>query len=100
MITLVRFPASHLTWYPITPTDFTGAAREKGIGDGADTNFNYPLPRGTQDDDYCTTLKTATANILNFNPAYLLVRSSYTPLYGRADADCTTLQPRRRYLRG
>jgi len=52
---------------------FTGAATEKGIGEGIGTNFNYPLPRGTQDDDYCATLKTATENIRNFDPAYLLV---------------------------
>jgi acetoin utilization deacetylase AcuC-like enzyme len=81
MIILVWLPSSRPTWYSIPPTDFTGAATEKGIGEGVGTNFNYPLLRGTQDDDYCATLKTAIENIRNFNPAYLLVRSSYTPLF-------------------
>ncbi|KAH9969117.1 hypothetical protein BC827DRAFT_1258004 [Russula dissimulans] len=52
---------------------YTGEATENGTGEGTGTNFNYPLPRGTQDDDYCTALKTAIVNIRNFNPAYLLV---------------------------
>lgn len=58
----------------ISPADFTGAVSEKGIGEGVNTNFNYPLPRGTQDSDYCATLLKAAENIRTFDPVYLLVR--------------------------
>ncbi|KAF8499251.1 Arginase/deacetylase [Russula emetica] len=52
---------------------FTGAVTEKGIGEGVNTNFNYPLPRNTQDDDYCTALRKAIKDIRRFDPAYLLL---------------------------
>jgi len=52
---------------------FTGAVTEKGIGEGVNTNFNYPLPRDTQDDDYCTALRKAIEDIRRFDPAYLLL---------------------------
>jgi len=46
---------------------------EKGIGKGVNTNFNYPLPRGTQDGDYCAALRKAIEDIRRFDPVYLLV---------------------------
>ncbi|KAI0005557.1 Arginase/deacetylase [Russula compacta] len=52
---------------------FTGAVTEKGIDEGVDTNFNYPLPQGIQDGDYCATLQKATENIRSFDPGYLLL---------------------------
>ena len=70
------------------PIDFTGAVTEKGIGEGVNTNFNYPLPRDTQDDDYCTTLRKAIEDIRKFDPAYLLLRFC-TSIYGRDDTDRT-----------
>ena len=68
--------------------DFTGAVTEKGIGEGLNTNFNYPLPLDTQDFDYCTALQKATEDIRRFGPAYLLLRFC-TPIYGREDTDHT-----------
>ncbi len=76
-----------------TPTVFTGTVKEKGIGEGANTNFNYPLPRGTQDSDYCATLRKAIEDILRFDPVYLLVRLSCTPVCIRGDTDRMVLQP-------
>jgi acetoin utilization deacetylase AcuC-like enzyme len=55
-------------------SDFTGSTAEKGIGDGVNTNINYPLPRGTQDSDYCATLSNAVQDIKKFDPEYLLLR--------------------------
>ncbi|KAI9513087.1 Arginase/deacetylase [Russula earlei] len=52
---------------------FTGAVTEKGVGEGMNANFNYPLPRGTEDSDYCAALLEATENIRKFDPGYLLV---------------------------
>jgi acetoin utilization deacetylase AcuC-like enzyme len=69
----------------VSLTDFTGAVTEKGIGEGVNTNFNYPLPRGTQDGDYNATILKATENIRRFDPAYLLVRLSCTPVYDRSN---------------
>jgi acetoin utilization deacetylase AcuC-like enzyme len=62
-------------------TDYTGAVTETGMGEGVNTNFNYPLPRGTQDGDYCAALRKATETIRTFDPAYLLVRLSCSPVY-------------------
>ncbi len=76
-----------------TPTVFTGTVKEKGIGEGANTNFNYPLPRGTQDSDYCATLRKAIEDILRFDPVYLLVRLSCTPVCIRGDTDRMVFQP-------
>ncbi len=66
----------------ISPADFTGAVTERGIGEGVNTNLNYPLPRGTQDSDYCATLLKAAENIRTFDPVYLLVRLA-CPIYNR-----------------
>jgi acetoin utilization deacetylase AcuC-like enzyme len=70
------------------PLDFTGAVTEKGIGEGVNANFNYPLPRDTQDDDYCTALRKAIEDIRRFDPAYLLLRFC-TSIYSRYNTDRT-----------
>ncbi|KAH9043658.1 Arginase/deacetylase [Lactarius pseudohatsudake] len=54
---------------------FTGSTTEKGIDDGVDANINYPLPRGTQDSEYCAALSNAVEDIKKFDPRYLLLRS-------------------------
>jgi hypothetical protein len=85
----------------IPPTGYTGAVTEKGLGEGVNTNFNYPLPRGTQDGDYCAALLKAIENLRRFNPAYLLVRLSCTPVYDSGNTNCVFIyvyQSRRRYL--
>ena len=54
--------------------DFTGSTAEKGMDNGVNANINYPLPRGTQDSDYCATLSNAVEDIKRFDPGYLLLR--------------------------
>lgn len=72
-ITLVYLDA-HL-WYQLRFfSDFTGSATERGMDNGVNTNINYPLPRGTQDSDYCAALSNAIQDIKKFDPGYLLLR--------------------------
>ncbi|KAI9445365.1 Arginase/deacetylase [Lactarius indigo] len=52
---------------------YTGSTTEKGIDDGVGANINYPLPRGTQDSDYCAALSNAVGDIKKFDPGYLLL---------------------------
>lgn len=52
---------------------FTGSTTEKGIDNGVNTNINYPLPRGTQDSDYCAALSNAFRDIKRFDPGFLLL---------------------------
>ncbi|KAH8991936.1 Arginase/deacetylase [Lactarius akahatsu] len=52
---------------------FTGSTTEKGIDDGVGANINYPLPRGTQDSEYCAVLSNAVEDIKKFDPGYLLL---------------------------
>ncbi|KAH9082249.1 Arginase/deacetylase [Lactarius deliciosus] len=52
---------------------FTGSTTEKGIDDGVGANINYPLPRGTQDSEYCAALSNAVEDIKKFDPEYLLL---------------------------
>lgn len=80
-----------MIYHPLA--DFTGARTENGMGDGVNTNFNYPLPRGTQDSDYCATLLKAVENIRGFDPAYLLLRC-LGPIETRRNADRTVYQSR------
>jgi len=54
-------------------SDFTGSTTEKGIDNGVNTNINYPLPRGTQDSDYCAALSNAFRDIKRFDPGFLLL---------------------------
>ena len=79
-------------------SDFTGSTAEKGLDDGINTNINYPLPRGTQDSDYCAALSKAVQDINKFNPGYLLLRF-FVLFYVGPNADRTLYQLGRRYLR-
>ncbi len=83
--------ASDVSYF--APTDFTGTVTEKGIGEGTNTNFNYPLPRGTQDSDYCAALRKGIEDVRRFDPVYLLVRLSCTPVCNRGDTDRMVFQP-------
>ena len=58
-----------------TSTDFTGRKTETGVGAGEGYIVNYPLPRGSTDDDkYCDTLREAVQRVRQFEPAFLIVR--------------------------
>jgi acetoin utilization deacetylase AcuC-like enzyme len=52
---------------------FTGFEDEKGIGDGAGFNVNYPLPETCTTRIYQDTLIKALKKIKTFNPRFLLV---------------------------
>lgn len=52
---------------------FAGFADEKGEGDGAGYNINYPLPEKSTVERYHRTLQKAMREIRNFNPAYLVI---------------------------
>lgn len=52
---------------------FWGAADEAGAGEGAGTNFNYPLQLGITDAEYLHTLELALANIARFAPQWLVL---------------------------
>jgi len=43
------------------------------MDNGVNTNINYPLPRGTEDSDYCAALSNAVQDIKRFDPGYLLI---------------------------
>jgi len=45
---------------------FWGYAHERGQGAGLGYNLNLPLARGTNDDDFLTTLNTALTQVRNF----------------------------------
>ena len=79
-------------------SDFTGSTAEKGMDDGVNANINYPLPRGTQDNDYCAALSNAVQDIKRFDPGYLLLRF-FVLFYRRLDAHRTLYQLGRRHLR-
>ncbi|THH18624.1 hypothetical protein EW146_g2395 [Bondarzewia mesenterica] len=67
---------------------FTGSTKEKGSGEGLNRNINFPLPRGTTDESYSSTLRSAASHIKHFNPAYLAVRCATAPaLSPKASAD-------------
>lgn len=55
----------------------TGFAREQGAHDGVGYTKNYPLPLGTNDDQYVTQLTVALADIAQFDPAYLIVSCGF-----------------------
>jgi len=52
---------------------FAGYADERGTGKGLGFHHNFPLPAGTQDSAYLSTLDRALELIRNFEPAYLVV---------------------------
>lgn len=60
---------------------FCGFADESGAGPGAGFHVNYPLPAGTDDAAYLSTLEAALAQINGFKPKSLVV-SAGMDLYG------------------
>jgi acetoin utilization deacetylase AcuC-like enzyme len=52
---------------------FWGYASETGEGIGEGYNFNFPLPRGTQDDIYLGTLDRALEVVEQFQPQALVI---------------------------
>ncbi len=55
----------------------SGFANEKGKGEGRGFTKNYPLPLGTTDKQYLTTLKKALKDIKAFAPTYLIVSAGF-----------------------
>ncbi|MDX1377352.1 MAG: histone deacetylase family protein [Anaerolineales bacterium] len=53
--------------------NYIGFADERGNGLGNGFHHNFPLPRGTDDTSYLSTLDRAVDLIREFNPAYLVV---------------------------
>lgn len=78
--------------------DFTGSVAEKGTDKGVNANINHPLPRGTEDSDYCAALSNAVEDIKRFDPGYLLLRF-FVLIYRGLNADRTLYQLGRRHLR-
>jgi acetoin utilization deacetylase AcuC-like enzyme len=60
---------------------FCGFADESGAGPGAGFHLNYPLPAGTDDAAYLSTLEAALGQINGFRPKFLVV-SAGMDLYG------------------
>ena len=52
---------------------FTGFADERGEGEGAGMNVNYPLPEAADAASYSKTLESALRRIRDFKPTYLIV---------------------------
>lgn len=52
---------------------YAGFANETGSKEGLGTNLNIPLPEGTSDEEYHTSLLQALNKIKQFNPSYLVV---------------------------
>jgi acetoin utilization deacetylase AcuC-like enzyme len=52
---------------------YWGSAEERGAGKGLGFNFNWPLPKGTDDLTYLRTLEEALQVILGYQPRYLVV---------------------------
>ena len=52
---------------------YFGFADERGRGRGFGYHQNFPLPKGTDDVSYLSTLDRAIDLVLNFKPAYLVV---------------------------
>ena len=52
---------------------FTGFADERGEGEGAGYNVNYPLPETIDAADYLHTLRIALARVREFGATYLVV---------------------------
>jgi len=52
---------------------FSGQANERGEGDGLGANLNFPLPQGTGDNAYLSTLDEALGLIRHFGPDILFV---------------------------
>jgi acetoin utilization deacetylase AcuC-like enzyme len=65
----VSIHADPVRFYPF----FWGHATENGAGNGEGFNQNFPLPRGTGDDEYCTVLDSAIDSVKAFNAGALVV---------------------------
>lgn len=65
----VSIHADPARFYPF----FWGHAQERGEGDGLGANLNLPLPRGTDDDGYMSTLDTALKRIDAFGADVIVV---------------------------
>lgn len=65
----VSIHADPVRFYPF----FWGHAVETGEGEGEGFNRNFPLPRGTDDDNYSRVLDEAIDVIDNFGPGALVV---------------------------
>ena len=52
---------------------FTGFANERGEGQGAGYNINYPLPEKIDAQDYLNTLRIALGRVREFSATYLVV---------------------------
>ncbi len=52
---------------------FAGYADETGAGPGFGTHRNFPLPEGTDDEGYLSTLNEAIDLIQSYAPAYLVL---------------------------
>ena len=62
--------------WPLYPG--TGAADETGIGDGAGTTVNVPLPPGAAGDDYRRVMDSVVVPVLQrFDPDWLLVSAGF-----------------------
>ena len=65
----VSLHANPERFYPF----FWGYASETGEGIGEGYNFNFPLPRGTQDEIYLETLDRALGVVEDFQPQALVI---------------------------
>ncbi len=55
----------------------SGFITERGIGDGAGYNHNYPLPIGTDNDAYIAALDKALQDVTDFQPDFLVVSAGF-----------------------
>jgi acetoin utilization deacetylase AcuC-like enzyme len=65
----VSLHADPVRFYPF----FWGHAAERGVGAGLGYNLNLPLPRGTGDEVYLTTLQESFARIEAFAPDAMVI---------------------------
>jgi len=61
---------------------YWGSATETGQGAGLGTNRNWPLPRGTGDEEYLAALDEALAAVVDFAPDHLLVSAGLDTVEG------------------
>jgi acetoin utilization deacetylase AcuC-like enzyme len=52
---------------------FWGGVEERGDGPGLGFNYNWPLPQGTNDENYLKVLDVALETIQSFSPSYLII---------------------------
>ena len=56
-------------YYPF----FAGYADERGAGDGEGFNINRPLPKGTDDTNFCRALEAVLGEVAAFRPDVLII---------------------------